>query len=184
MSVLTQLGTSWSTAGTVVIATCGIYAMVIAATRLLGLRTFSKMSSFDFAATIATGSLMASVAMATTPLATGAVAVAVIFGLQGVLSFGRQRGLSRVVDNTPLLLMDGPRMLLDNMRAARITRDDLIAKLREANVLSLSQVHCVVFETTGDVSVLHNGADRDELDPELLSGVRRGDPVRSAEGQL
>ena len=31
----------------------------------------------------------------------------------------------------------------------------MIAKLREANVLDISEVRAVVLETTGDISVLH-----------------------------
>ncbi|MEO0333444.1 MAG: DUF421 domain-containing protein, partial [Bacteroidota bacterium] len=37
-----------------------IYLLVILYTRLFGLRSFSKMSSFDFAMTIAVGTLLAS----------------------------------------------------------------------------------------------------------------------------
>lgn len=39
---------------------------------------------------------------------------------------------------------------------ALVSQADLMAKLREANVLQLSQVKAVVFETTGDISVLHS----------------------------
>lgn len=38
----------------------GIYAAVILFTRIAGKRSFSKMSSFDFAMTVAVGSILAS----------------------------------------------------------------------------------------------------------------------------
>ena len=60
------------------------------------------------------------------------------------------------------------------MRHARITRDDLYAKLREANVTSFDQVHAVIAETTGDISVLHGGPS-DTLDPDLLKNVIAAD---------
>lgn len=64
------------------------------------------------------------------------------------------------------------------MQEARITRADLLAKLREANVPRLDQVRAVVMETTGDVSVLHAGSeDRGILDEELLDGVRGIDRI-------
>lgn len=53
----------------------------------------------------------------------------------------------------------------------RVAKDDLIAKLREANVLDLSQVRAVILETTGDVSVLHG----DVCAEELLQGTKRLD---------
>ena len=75
-----------------------------------------------------------------------------------------------VVDNTPLLLVrQGGELLHDNLRAARINPRDVYAKLRQANVTRLSDVHAVVLEPTGDISVLHGDGD---LDPALLDGVR------------
>ena len=50
-----------------------------------------------------------------------------------------------------------------------MARSDLVAKLREANVLDLKQVRAVVLETTGDVSVLHG----DVLDEILVENVKR-----------
>ena len=54
-----------------------------------------------------------------------------------------------------------------------MTRADLLAKLREANVLSFHQVHAVVMETTGDVSVLHGTGDEDTDIDAMIDGVRR-----------
>ena len=58
----------------------------------------------------------------------------------------------------------------DALAKTRVARDDLIAKLREANVRSFKMVRAVVLETTGDISVLHG----DTLDDELLTGVGTG----------
>jgi len=49
----------------------------------------------------------------------------------------------------------------------------LYSKLREANVIQFSQVKAVVFEATGDISVLHVGDEDLELEDELLTGVKR-----------
>ena len=57
------------------------------------------------------------------------------------------------------------------MRARRVEEDDLIAKLREANVCDLSDVRAVVLETTGDITVLHGS----RLQERLLNGVQRID---------
>lgn len=172
--------TEWFTASAdelalVTVSAVGIYGAVIVATRLLGLRSFSKMSAFDFAMTIAVGSVMASTLLSPSPsLARGVTGVAVLFLLQGVVARLRVRGLADgIVDNRPLLLMDGPRVLEDNMRSAMITESDLRAKLREANVIRLSQVRAVVLEATGDISVLHTGDSETALEDALLEGVRR-----------
>lgn len=149
-------------------------AAVILMTRLNGLRTFSKMSGFDFAITVAMGSVLASAVMATAAANfwTNVGALAALVAAQGVISRVRERvpAFKSTIDNAPLLLMENGRILEENLVKGQITRGDLIGKLREANALKLSEVRAVVLEDTGDVSVLHGG---EEIDTALLEGVRR-----------
>lgn len=49
--------------------------------------------------------------------------------------------------------MDGNTILHENLEYTRIEENQLIAKLREANVLNYDQVFAVVLEATGDISV-------------------------------
>ncbi|MBW3579223.1 MAG: DUF421 domain-containing protein [Actinomycetota bacterium] len=164
------LGTSWLELGLVVISTVGIFLSVIVYTRLAGLRSFSKMSSFDFAITVSFGSLMATVAASpSATLPNGVVALGVLYGMQTLIALGRRRGnFSRIVDNAPKLIMAGDRMIEANLRRGRITEDDVRGKLREANCLNYAAVRAVVLESTGDVSVLHG---TDELDLDILRDV-------------
>lgn len=158
----------------VVISAVVLYLAVILYTRIAGLRSFSKMSAFDFAMTIAVGSVMASTIVAKDPpIAQGLVALGVLFASQWLVAWSRRRTpwAERVLDNRPVLLMLDGEILEDNLTRTNVTREDLIAKLREANALTLSQVRAVVLETTGDVSVLHGGDDAPDLDPILLEGV-------------
>jgi uncharacterized membrane protein YcaP (DUF421 family) len=68
--------------------------------------------------------------------------------------------------------MQGPEILHANLRTARIHENQLIAKLREANVLNFNQVIAVVLETTGDISVLHRSTTKDdEFEERILQGV-------------
>ncbi len=76
------------------------------------------------------------------------------------------------MDNQPLLLMDGPIIIEDNLRKGRVAKSDLRAKLREANVVELSEVKVVIFETTGDISVLHKSHDR-PIDDFLMEDVAK-----------
>ncbi|WP_159942105.1 MULTISPECIES: DUF421 domain-containing protein [unclassified Nocardiopsis] len=154
----------------VLLSTAGVFATVITYTRIAGLRSFSKMSSFDFAMTVAVGSLVASVAVAQTTLIEGVTALAVLYLLQVTIALLRRFSpFKQAVDNTPLLLVADGVMLRDNMRRSRITEDDLRSRLRGANVGSLDSVRAVVLETTGDVSVLHG---QGTVDPALFRDVR------------
>lgn len=168
-----ELASSWGRLALVVISAAAMLGAIIGYVRIIGLRSFSKLSSFDFAVTVAMGSLLAGVSLSGSSLADGVAAVGVLLGVQTAVAFGRSRfGLSTVVDNKAVLLMSGPTMLEDNMRRARVTADDLRAKLREANVRNYGEVRYVVLETTGDVSVVTGAGD---LDPDLLADVVDGD---------
>lgn len=168
--------TTWEAAWMAVVSTVGIFIALILYTRIAGLRSFSKMSSFDFAMTVAIGSLVASTVLSPDPpLLRAAVALAAIYGVQFLTAHLRVRlpWVQRLVDNEPLLLAENGRLLESNMRLADISRQDVLAKLREANVLRMSQARAVVLETTGDISVLHAEADSPEVEDVLLEGVRR-----------
>lgn len=169
----TWMNTDMEEVWLVVASTIVIFLAVIVASRILGLRSFSKMSSYDFAATVATGSIVATVSVTSTSLATGIVGLATLFASQGVISrFRRWSSVGTVVDNEPLLLMVQGRLLHDHLRSARITEDDVRAKLREANVLRFVDAQVVVLETTGDITVLHGEG---MVGPELLQDVRGSD---------
>jgi uncharacterized membrane protein YcaP (DUF421 family) len=166
--VVTRLGAGPADLVVVVVSALAIYVAVIAATRIVGLRSFSKMSAFDFAMTVAVGSIIATVATANAGVVEGVVAVGALFALQFVVAWLRHRtDVLGLVDNRPLLLMDGATILHDHLERSRVTEADLRGKLREAGVLRLDQVRAVVLETTGDISVLAGG----ELDPALLEDV-------------
>ena len=170
MGVLERLGTSGPAFGAVVVSTICIYAVVVLLTRLAGPRSLGKMSSFDFAATVAVGSTLASTALGSVALPNGAAALVLLFGLQAVVAVLRRRGaLGGLVDNSPLLLMAGAEILDDHLRQARISREELFGQLRSAGVHRLEQVSAVVLETTGDLSVLTGDSAVDQV---LLAGVR------------
>jgi uncharacterized membrane protein YcaP (DUF421 family) len=160
----------------VLFETLVIIAVVILLTRLNGLRSFSKQSAFDFPITVATGSVIATtIAGQQTPVMVGVTAAVALFAFQALVSTLRDRfgAFESIVDNRPLLLMEDGRIDEPNLRKARMTREDLIAKLRMANVSDPAQVRAVIFETTADVSVIQGPADR-PIHPMLMENVRRG----------
>ncbi|NSX55325.1 DUF421 domain-containing protein [Parasulfitobacter algicola] len=145
---------------------------VIVLVRLNGLRSFSKMSSFDFGLTVAAGSVLATMMTSSDSPWPELVALATLFLTRFVVSKVRQRygWAVTLTDNAPLMLMYDGVVLEKNLPLARVTQSDLRGKLREANAIALSQIRAVVFEPTGDISVLHG----DTFDCELLRSVSWG----------
>lgn len=140
--------------------------------RVVGLRSFSKMTNFDFVMTVAMGSLLAGSGQSSNWLeyAQALVAMSALFCIQWTVARLRKNSdrFERIVQNEPVILMRNGIMDEAALRRTRVAKDDLVAKLREANVLALNKVRAVVLETTGDVSVLHG----DHLDEILLTGVQ------------
>ncbi len=158
----------------VLVSAAVIYAIILLYTRFTGLRSFSKMSAADFAMTVAVGSLFASTISSPDPtIILGAVALATLFAGQWILAtLRRQSGwFSKLVDNEPLLLMAGSTILEENLRKANVTRADVFGKLREANALNYDHVLAVIFETTGDISVLHSSDPDAALEKNFVKNV-------------
>ncbi|MCA9110761.1 MAG: DUF421 domain-containing protein [Planctomycetaceae bacterium] len=158
----------------VIVSAAVTYAAILLFTRLAGLRSFSKMSAADFAMTVAVGSLFASTISSAEPsLLIGIAALFSLFVGQWTLAWLRRRSriVSRLIDNEPLLLMRGSIMIDENLRRANVTRSDVYGKLREANAITYDQVLAVVFETTGDISVLHSDDPAATLEPDFLQNV-------------
>jgi uncharacterized membrane protein YcaP (DUF421 family) len=176
--VASWLGTSMESVLMVTVSAVGIYLALLLYTRVVGLRSFAKISSFDFAVTVAIGSVMASAILSDDPpLLQAVVALGALYLLQLAVAVlrGRSAAVRAAVDNAPILLMAGEEVLWGNLRRARMTEADLRGKLREANVLDLSEIRAVVMESTGDVSVLHGDPEGPALAREIVREVRDAD---------
>jgi len=158
----------------IVLTGVGTYIAIIILTRISGKRSFSKMSSFDFAITVALGSIIATTVLSkSVSVWDGITGLAILYVLQLSTAYLRRYPfISRITDNRPLLLMKGENVLYDNLKKARVTESDLKGKLREANVLELSQERAVVFETTGDIAVLHTDDTNQNIESWIMEGVK------------
>lgn len=145
---------------------------VVIVVRCVGLRAFSKMTVFDFVVTVATGSLLAGASQATdwSGFIQASLAMASLLGVQYLVSRLRKASdrFEQAVQNSPVLLMRDGAFIDDAPTQTRVAKSDLIAKLREANVLDFDEVRAVVLETTGDISVIHGNA----MNEQLLNGVQ------------
>lgn len=148
---------------------------VVVLVRVNGLRSFSKMTNFDFVMTVAVGSLLAGASQSTnwTAFAQTLSAMAALFLVQYLAARLRKASstFASLMQNRPVVLMRDGRIIEEALAETRVAKDDLIAKLREANALDFSKVRAVILETTGDVSVLHGEACAEEI----LQGTTRVD---------
>jgi uncharacterized membrane protein YcaP (DUF421 family) len=141
--------------------------------RIVGLRAFSKMTSFDFVTTVATGSLIAQAGTRSQwpEFFQAMAAIGGVFLIQWLLAKARKGSddFQDLITNRAVLLMEDGEFLDEALAETRVSRTSIEEKLRAANVTDPSQVRAVVLETTGNISVLHG----DRLDQSLIEGVRR-----------
>ncbi len=141
--------------------------------RIVGLRAFSKMTAFDFVATVATGSLIAQAGTRaqSDEYLQALAAIGGVFLVQWSLAKARQvsERMKKVLSNDPVLLMEHGQFLERAMAETRVSRSNLFEKLRSAGVADLSQVRAVVLETTCVISVILG----DEVEEQVMEGVRR-----------
>lgn len=170
--MLQDLGATWTELATVVVTTVGIYLAFIALVGIVGQRSLSHMSSFDFACVVALGAVLGRTVLLSEPsLLIGVTALATFLGMQTLLgSLRRRRGLDRWINRSPVLLVRDGELWHANMRRAHVVEDEIRQRLRIAGVRRLDEVAAVVIERNGSVSVLRAGA---EIDPWLLSDVQR-----------
>lgn len=159
---------TWNDVLGVAVASLVIYVTLIAWSRLVGPRSFSQMTAFDIGVTFALGAIVGGTATGATPLWGGVLGLSMLFAIRAFVGRFRRRGLDRLVDNRPILVMARDRLLPERLLEAKITRDDVFEALRTAGITRFSQVLAVIVERNGDMSVLR--AD-EGFDPDLLTPV-------------
>lgn len=150
---------SWENVLGIFLSVLGFYFFLILFTRLAGLRSFSKLSSYDFAMTVGIGSILASTVLSkSVSLLQGVIAIGMLFALQTVVSIIRRRykPVKNLIDNQPIILMAHGEFYWDNIKEAKLSTDDIKQVLRQNGIKSKSEVFAVIMETTANMSVIKN----------------------------
>ncbi|WP_194852041.1 DUF421 domain-containing protein [Nonlabens antarcticus] len=158
----------------VIVGTIILYVLIIIYTRIFGLKSFSKMTGFDFLNTLAIGNLLAMSAATSSPsLFVGALLIGLLYLLNYLVTLAtfKSKTAREIMDNSPILLMRDGKVLQENLDKTKVTADELRGKLREANVIRLHEVRAVVLETTGDISVLHTSGD-EQMEDFIMKDVQ------------
>ncbi len=167
----------WSTLWRTLVVGALAYVALVVLLRLSGKRTLSKMNAFDLVVTVALGSTLATILLnSNVALAEGVVAFMLLIGLQLAVTWMsvRSRLVSRLVKATPSLLVYEGQFLDDAMRRERVTREEILAGVRAAQLVTMEQVKAVVLETDGSITVIpHPSGDAARAGaPSSLEGIK------------
>ena len=158
------------------IGTILIFILIVIYTRIFGLKSFSKMTGFDFVITVAIGSILGMTINSGNPsVLLGAAILLILYGLNYAVTVLRYKSekAEDLIDNNPLLLMENGEVIWENMKVSKVTEAELQSKLREANVIRLKQVKAVILETTGEISVLHTNDESIQVEDYIMDDVIR-----------
>ncbi|MFP4354797.1 MAG: DUF421 domain-containing protein [Phycisphaerae bacterium] len=149
------------------------YPAMVFLLRVSGKRTLSKMNAFDLVVTVALGSVLAAILLnSNTSLAQGVLAFGLLVGLQYVVNkFSVHWGwFQHTVKGDPALLAYQGQIFEHACRHVRVPRSEVLCSIRKAGLASIKQVHAVVLETDGTLSVIEQ-TSCDQSD--CLADVRR-----------
>jgi uncharacterized membrane protein YcaP (DUF421 family) len=78
-----------------------------------------------------------------------------VLGMELLLSGAMLRSirLRKILCGKPVILIENGRILQQNLRATRVTLDELTGHLREKDVLDIRSVQYAILETNGNLSV-------------------------------
>ena len=165
---------SWSSLLHTALAGVLAYAALVLLLRTSGKRTLAKLNAFDLVVTVALGSTLASVMTSSSlPLANGLLALGLLVALQFVVASLATRlpWFNRLLKSEPTLLFYQGRMLDAALRRSRLNRDEILATVRSSGTGDLADVHAVILETDGSLSVVP--ASDEPPTSSALADVRR-----------
>ena len=141
----------------VCIRTFILYAVVLFALRLMRSSELSKMSPFQLVVIFMIAELASiPIDSPTQSLLNGVVAIFTLMFLQIMISFLtiKSERIKRVIDGTPVILVDQGRLNVKEMKRLRITINDLFEQLRIGNCPSLFDVEYAIMESNGELSII------------------------------
>lgn len=121
--------------------------------------------------------MLASIIMNTgQSISKGATALGKVIGSLALFSFIKRRSKksSSLLTNSPMMIMDGDRILYRNPARTNVSKEGLIAQLLESIVRNFGEVLVVVLESTGN-TVSHTSDDIEFERERLLKGVDLGE---------
>jgi uncharacterized membrane protein YcaP (DUF421 family) len=141
-----------------VIRAAAVYFLLVLVFRLTGKRALAQITTFDFV-------LLLVISEATQQAMTGSdysvteafLVILTLTALDIGLSLLKQRfrSVDRLVDSTPLLLIENGVLHQEHMDRARVDREDILSSAREQQgVATMDQIAYAILERNGQITVI------------------------------
>ena len=138
-----------------------IYIFLILGLRLLGKRELGQMNIYDLVLIIILGNSVQNAMVGDdNTLAGGLISATtlLIFNRLFTIAMLRSKRLEHVMVGEPVLILNDGKLVEERMRKEGVTREQVLAALREHGMDKLTDAHMCILEVDGTISVVPNEA--------------------------
>jgi uncharacterized membrane protein YcaP (DUF421 family) len=162
-----------------VLRAIAIYLFLLLLFRLVGQRTLSELSTFNFILLLIVSEATQNALIGDDfSVVTGMTAVLTLVLMDLGLSMlkKRFRMVERVAEGTPLIIVEHGRVLQEQLRRTYVTEDDILQAARQSQGLErIDQIKYAVLETSGGISVIPRAeAPAAAIEQRIAQAVEQG----------
>lgn len=144
-----------------VLRAAAIYLALLVVFRIAGQRSIAQITTFDFVLLLVIGEATQQALLGEDFSVTHAlVVIATLVGIDILLSQAKSRwtGVEKLLDGTPLILVDDGEILHERLRNVRVDEADIMNAARVKHGLTrLADIRYAVLETNGEISIVPKG---------------------------
>jgi hypothetical protein len=132
------------------------YFFLVFIVRVVGRRPGKQMTPFEFVLIFFIGGLALTAMVGDEVSFTNAICQVITLGLAHYcLAWARTKSsrLARLVDGTPLILLENQTWRVETLHHMRIKDDDVIASARDSGIKALEEIDRAVLERNGEISI-------------------------------
>ncbi len=133
------------------------YLLLLLVVRLLPRRPGAQMTIFEFVIIFLIGGVIIGATVnddrSVTNCASGIVTIALLHNFVAWIKT-HSPGLGRLIDGTPILLLDRGQWCTEAMKGMRIDPEDVMAAARTKGVPSLERIRYAILERNGAISII------------------------------
>lgn len=136
------------------------YLLLVLVVRIVGRRPGKQLTPFEFVLIFFIGGLALTAIVGDERSFTDAVCqIVAVASAHYALSWARAKSsrVARLVDGTPLILLEHGRWRVKTLEQMRIADDDVMANARDRGLQSLREIETAVLERNGDISIIPAG---------------------------
>jgi uncharacterized membrane protein YcaP (DUF421 family) len=149
--------------GYVIALSLGSVIAIFLLTKLMGYRQMSQMSMFDYVNGITIGSIAAEMATSLDENFMQPLTALIVYSLSALLLSwlsSKSIRLRRVIEGTPLVLLNNGELYRDNLKKAKIDVSEFLVQCRVNGYFDVSKLQTAILEGNGKISFLPKVTDR------------------------